>query len=130
MVFGSPRKRLVTGVLIAATELLGSLACRDTQEPPRTVQTTQPLRAEQPAKSIDLSTPETAMDRGIREELRSAIEQDPALKDCEISFSVDNGDVTVTGNVRSETERRRMNDLAMHVSGVKSVANALRVSPS
>ena len=59
----------------------------------------------------------------------AVIEQDPALKDRAISFNVDNGDITVTGTVRTETERQRINELAMHVAGVKSVANALRVSP-
>ncbi|RPI51526.1 MAG: BON domain-containing protein, partial [Acidobacteria bacterium] len=40
---------------------------------------------------------------------------------------VRNGDVSVTGTVRSEGERRKINDLAMNITGVKSVANALRV---
>lgn len=58
-----------------------------------------------------------------------AIAQDPALKERPISFTVDNGDVTVTGTVRTETERQKINELALHINGVKSVANALRVSP-
>ena len=45
----------------------------------------------------------------------------------EISFIVANGNVSVTGTVRTEEERRKINDLAMNIGGVKSVANALRV---
>jgi osmotically-inducible protein OsmY len=33
----------------------------------------------------------------------------------------------VTGTVRTETERTKINDLAMNIGGVKSVANALVV---
>ena len=43
------------------------------------------------------------------------------------SLLVTNGDVSVTGTVRTEEERRKINDLAMDIGGVKSVANALRV---
>jgi BON domain len=71
--------------------------------------------------------PENAEDRAIRRELNSALAQDPRLKDREISFLVSNGDVSVTGTVGSEDERRMFNDIAMGITGVKSVANALRV---
>jgi osmotically-inducible protein OsmY len=71
--------------------------------------------------------PDSAADREIRRQLNSAITADPQLKDRHISFLVTNGDVSVTGEVNTEDERRRMNDLAMDIAGVKSVANALRV---
>lgn len=77
----------------------------------------------------ELTKHETEADKRIRQEVDAVIQQDPALKDRPISFTVDNGDITVTGTVRTETERQRINELAMHVAGVKSVANALRVSP-
>ncbi len=60
--------------------------------------------------------------------LRAAIDQDPALKNRAITFSIDEGDMTVTGAVRTETERQKINELAMQISGVKSVANAVRVT--
>jgi osmotically-inducible protein OsmY len=77
----------------------------------------------------ELAKHQSEADTRIRQEVDAVIEQDPALKDRAISFSVDNGDITVTGTVQTETERQRVNELAMHVAGVKSVANALRVSP-
>jgi osmotically-inducible protein OsmY len=72
--------------------------------------------------------PENAADRDIRRNLTLAITRDPDLRDREISFIVSNGDVSVTGTVKSENERERMNDIALNISAVKSVANALRVS--
>lgn len=77
----------------------------------------------------ELAKHESEADKRIRQEVDAVIEQDPALRDRPISFSIANGDMTVTGTVRTETERQKINELAMHVTGVKSVANALRVSP-
>ncbi|MEO5739137.1 MAG: BON domain-containing protein [Vicinamibacterales bacterium] len=65
---------------------------------------------------------------GIRRDLTLAIARDVDLADRGITFIVANGDVSVTGIVRTEDERKKMNDLAMNVDGVKSVANALRVA--
>jgi osmotically-inducible protein OsmY len=42
---------------------------------------------------------------------------------------VSNSDVSITGVVKTEEDRARINDLAMGIAGVKSVANALRVAP-
>jgi osmotically-inducible protein OsmY len=73
--------------------------------------------------------PENPADRGIRRDLGMAIAQDDDLKHRDISFIVTNGDVNVTGTVKNEQERERINELALHIDGVKSVANALRVLP-
>jgi osmotically-inducible protein OsmY len=73
--------------------------------------------------------PENPADRGIRRDLGLAIAHDAELKHRDISFIVSNGDVNVTGTVKSEHERERINELALNIDGVKSVANALRVSP-
>ena len=125
---------LIVAVLTAGAGLLGGAGCSDTVQPHEATEAPVapvPPSAESAQKpAIDAVEPETAMDRSIREQLNDAIEHDPALTDREISFTVDNGDITVTGNVRSETERRKINELAMQLPGVKSVANALRVLPS
>jgi osmotically-inducible protein OsmY len=84
-----------------------------------------------PASAIPAGTalvPPNPGDRSIRRELNLAIDRDTELKDRDISFIVSNGDVRVTGIVYSETERERITDLAMRIPGVKSVANALRVT--
>jgi osmotically-inducible protein OsmY len=71
---------------------------------------------------------ESDLERTIRVQLDKSFSDDPSLREGDISVSVDNGDVTLTGNVWSEAERKRTNYLAMDVPGVRSVANALRVS--
>ncbi len=67
-------------------------------------------------------------DVGIRRDLTLAIARDVDLANRGITFIVANGDVSVTGIVRTEDERKKVNDLAMNVDGVRSVANALRVA--
>jgi osmotically-inducible protein OsmY len=78
--------------------------------------------------SAAIAVPENPADRSIRRQLQLAITQDAELKDREISFIVSHGDVNVTGTVRTEEERKKINDLAMNISGVKSVANGLRIA--
>jgi osmotically-inducible protein OsmY len=67
-------------------------------------------------------------DLGIQRDLKQAIAHDADLRARAIRFVVANGDVSVTGLVQTEDERTRINDLAMRISAVKSVANALRVA--
>jgi osmotically-inducible protein OsmY len=72
--------------------------------------------------------PENEADRDIRRTLNLAIAEDAVLKDRQISFIVSNGDVSVSGIVKNEDERKKINELALNIDGVKSVANALRVA--
>ena len=71
---------------------------------------------------------ENPADRRVRRALHLAIAHDASLKEREISFIVTHGDVSVTGTVESEEERKKITELAMNIDGVKSVANALRVT--
>lgn len=75
-----------------------------------------------------MAVPDNAVDRDIRRHLTLAISRDADLTDRQISFIVANGDVSVTGLVRTEEERRNINAIAMSIDGVKSIANALRVA--
>ena len=75
-----------------------------------------------------VAVPDNPIDKAIRRDLNVAISHDADLKDRRISFIVANGDVSVSGTVGTEEERRRINDLAMNVPGVKSVANALLIA--
>ena|SRR5687768_14970641 len=77
--------------------------------------------------SAAISVPRNPADVRIRRDLNLAIARDTDLRTRLISFIVANGDVSVTGMVRTETERRRINDLAMNIGDVKSVANAVLV---
>jgi osmotically-inducible protein OsmY len=118
--------------LVVVAALTSLTACR---EQPSAEQAATPAGQDsggtlqaQPA-AAELTKHESEADKRIRQELDAVIERDPELKDRPISFSVDNGDITVTGTVRTEMERQKINELALYVAGVKSVANALRVSP-
>jgi osmotically-inducible protein OsmY len=75
-----------------------------------------------------IAVPENSIDRQIRRDLNLALSHDPALRDRQISFVVTNGDISVNGIVRTEDERRKINELAMNIDGVKSVANAVLIS--
>lgn len=75
-----------------------------------------------------IAVPENPADKGIRRELNLALSRDEALKHRDISFIVSNGDVSVTGRVRTEEERKRINELALNIGGVKSVANAVLIA--
>ena len=70
---------------------------------------------------------ETPEDQTIRRSLTHALKSDADLRDRAISFTVVNGDINVRGTVKNEAERKRINDLAMAIPGVKSIANGLQV---
>ena len=75
-----------------------------------------------------VSLPDNPSDREIRRRLNLAISQDDGLKGRDISFIVANGDVSVSGTVLTEAERKKINELAMNIGGVKSVANGLLIA--
>ena len=75
-----------------------------------------------------VAVPDNPVDKGIRRDLSFAISRDADLKHRRINFIVANGDVSVSGTVATEEERKKINDLAMNVPGVKSVANALLIA--
>lgn len=86
------------------------------------------VRVEGVTAPATMSVRHNPADRGIRRDLNIAIAEDVDLRNRNIAFIVANGDVSVTGLVRTEEERSKINHLAMSIGGVKSVANALRVA--
>jgi hypothetical protein len=114
--------------LIVAVAVAGVIAGCNTSSSTRDQYSEADRRSEVwPGKSLAIFLPDNPGDRTIRRELHASIARDAALNAREISFIVTKGDVNVTGTVRTEQERRRMNDLAMNIDGVKSIANALRI---
>jgi hyperosmotically inducible protein len=73
-------------------------------------------------------TLESADDQ-ISRTLRKLMDDDPILKDRNIDFEIENGVVTVTGEVRTPAERNKVTDLVRAVPAVKDVANALEINP-
>lgn len=66
-------------------------------------------------------------DERIREDINDRLSDDSYLDATEIDVTVNNGEATLTGTVENRIDKRRAEDLAEDVSGVKNVQNQLRV---
>ena len=69
------------------------------------------------------------MDGRLHDALDDLVESDPVLRDRDIDFDVNNGAVTVKGDVRSTAEKAKVSEIIQGVPGVKDFANALEVKP-
>lgn len=67
-------------------------------------------------------------DDRIKEDINDRLSDDWFVDASDIDVSVQNGEVTLTGNVDERTSKRRAEDIAESVSGVKHVENRLRVT--
>ena len=67
-------------------------------------------------------------DDRVREEICDCMTDDPLLDASDIVVQVSNGEVTLSGSVSSREQKRRAEDVADRVSGVKDVTNQLRVA--
>jgi osmotically-inducible protein OsmY len=66
-------------------------------------------------------------DERIREDVNDRLTDDWQVDASEIEVNVSNGEVTLSGTVNTRDEKRRAEDLAENVSGVRHVQNNLRV---
>jgi len=66
-------------------------------------------------------------DDRIREDVNDRLAQQDEIDPSEIEVRVENGDVTLTGSVRSRHEKFRAEEIADDVSGVNDVHNQLRI---
>lgn len=67
-------------------------------------------------------------DERIKEDINDRLSDDPFVDASDVDVTVSNGEVTLTGTVDHRSTKRRAEDLAEMVSGVKNVENRLRVS--
>ena len=67
------------------------------------------------------------MDERIKEDINDRLSDDSFLDATEIDVTVSDGEVTLTGTVENRIDKRRAEDLAEDISGVKNVQNQLRV---
>lgn len=67
-------------------------------------------------------------DDRVREEICDTMTDDPLLDASDITVQVEHGEVTLSGTVASREQKRRAEDVAERISGVKDVTNQLRVS--
>ncbi len=73
--------------------------------------------------------PQSDQDALIRDTLKDDVKKDPVLQDRNITFDVNNGVVTVKGDVRTADEKAKVSDLVKSAPGVKQMANELEVKP-
>jgi osmotically-inducible protein OsmY len=66
-------------------------------------------------------------DERIKEDINDRLSDDPFVDASEIDVTANEGDVTLTGTVNERSDKRRAEDIAEAVSGVKNVENRLRV---
>lgn len=66
-------------------------------------------------------------DRDIQQNVQSALDWDPSIDAADIGVSVDNGVVTLHGDIKTYTEKAAAERVALGVFGVRAVANELNV---
>ena len=69
-------------------------------------------------------------DGALETRLDELVDNEADLKDNSISFDVNNGVITITGDVNSAAERDRVGDIARSQPGAKDVVNSLEVKPN
>jgi hypothetical protein len=67
-------------------------------------------------------------DERIHEDVCERFTEDPRVDAFDIEVRVKDGEVTLTGNVSSREQKRRAEDVALSVSGVRDVINELRIA--
>ena len=69
------------------------------------------------------------LDSEIKSQLKKMRDADAILRDRDIDFEVNNGVVTVKGEVRNAEEKNKVTELVRAAPGVKDMANALEIKP-
>jgi osmotically-inducible protein OsmY len=95
----------------------------------RAVGTTGRVANELTVKGVDEKTADD-MDSAIRKELNAKVNNDRTLEDRSINFDVNNGVVTIKGEVRNEAEKARVNAMAKSTENVRDVVNTLEINPT
>ena len=95
----------------------------------RAVGTTGRVANELTVKGVDEKTADD-MDSAIRKELNAKVNNDRTLEDRSINFDVNNGVVTIKGEVRNEAEKAQVNAMAKSTENVRDVVNALEINPT
>lgn len=77
-------------------------------------------------QGMDEKTADDA-DGRIKSSLNDRVKADPDLTDQVVDVNVNNGMVTLTGEVQNQTQKEKASELAKGTSGVRDVANELTV---
>jgi osmotically-inducible protein OsmY len=91
-----------------------------------TVGTTGTVLNELTIKGLNETTA-GSLDGQIESQLKKMLDNDPILRDRDVDFEVNNGVVTVKGDVRTAEEKNKITELVRAAPGVKDMANALEI---
>ena len=69
------------------------------------------------------------LDGDIKGQLEKMVDNDPVLRDRRVKFEVNNGAVTVKGEVETTGEKAKLTELVRAAPGVKDFANAVEIKP-
>jgi len=72
----------------------------------------------------------TRSDERIKEDVNDSLSDDPQVDASDINVAVSSCEVTLTGTVKDRWQKRRAEDIAENVSGVKNVENRIKVGSS
>jgi hyperosmotically inducible periplasmic protein len=95
----------------------------------RAVGTSGRVANELTVKGVDDKTADD-MDNAIRKELNAKVNNDRTLEDRSINFDVNNGVVTIKGEVRNQAEKAKVNEMAKSTENVRDIVNALEINPN
>jgi osmotically-inducible protein OsmY len=68
------------------------------------------------------------LDGTINDHVENLIDEDPVLKKSEIDVSVNNGVVTLKGDIVSDADRKRLVEQVSRVPGVQNVVDSLQIA--
>jgi osmotically-inducible protein OsmY len=69
------------------------------------------------------------LDSDIKSALKKMVDGDPVLRDRSVKFDVNNGAVTVKGEVQTADEKAKLSELVHAAPGVKDFVNAVEIKP-
>lgn len=122
--------KLVAPVLAFAVLLVvgGCPPPEEPAAPPREPVRPAPTEPAEPREPATPAQPQVD-DQQIEQQLRQQIQQDQTLSPTaqQVMIEVRNGNVTLRGQVESQEESRRIEDLALQIQGVQDVNNQLQV---
>ncbi len=72
----------------------------------------------------------SSLDSGIEDNFKATLKAHENLNDQSIHYSVKNGALTLSGSVKTDSQKKQAEDLAKHVPNVEQVINELEVKPT
>lgn len=68
-------------------------------------------------------------DTDLRQDVLDELEYEPSIDAADIGVAVEDGTVTLTGHVRTYTEKREAENIVKRVKGVRAIAQEIEVRP-